>query len=488
MVMKHGVYNSEQPTSLTTPLQGSAGLQVVFGTAPVHLAANPRAAANTPKLCYSFAECVQALGYSDDFAKFSLCQSMDASFRVFNVAPVILVNVLDPDNPKHITENEAKDYNVSGGQVVYDLPFVLLDTLVINHGDNQLAAGVDYQAVHNEDGTVCITLLSDTASAAQSLNIASKSLKPSGVTGEDIVGGVNSLTGAESGLELIRQIYPMFNLVPGLLLAPGWAEQPLVAAALQAKSENINGSFNCANLIDIPTGGAYGAKVYTGVKGAKEAIGAQDSRTLALWPRLAIGDKQYAYSAIMGALLAYNDAQNGDVPYDSPSNKSLRVTNTVLADGTKVMLDQEQGNFLNSLGVITAINANGFKAWGNKTAAYPGTTDPKDSVVATRRFFDWDGNNFIMTYLQKVDRPANKRLIQSIVDSQNIIGNGYVARDYCAGYRVEFRAEENPVTELLNGHLTLRTFLAPYLPAEFIEDVREYDVKALQAALTGGGE
>ena len=90
-----------------------------------------------------------------------------------------------------------------------------------------------------------------------------------------------------------------------------------------------------------------------------------------------------------------------------------------------------------------------------------------------------------MTYRQKVDRPGNTRLIQSIVDSQNIIGNGYVARDYCAGYKMEFLAEDNPTTELLAGHLTVRTKLAPYIPAEYIENIREYDTDALTAALGG---
>ena len=94
-------------------------------------------------------------------------------------------------------------------------------------------------------------------------------------------------------------------------------------------------------------------------------------------------------------------------------------------------------------------------------------------------------NNFIQTYFQKVDKPGNKRLIQSIVDSQNIIGNGYVARDYCAGYRVEFRSDENPVTNLLAGHLTVHTYLAPYIPAEYIENIREYDVDALESAIGG---
>ena len=138
--------------------------------------------------------------------------------------------------------------------------------------------------------------------------------------------------------------------------------------------------------------------------------------------------------------------------------------------------------------MITAINANWYKAWGNNTAAYPSTTDPKDRWLAVRRFFDWDGNNFILTYFQKVDKPGNTRLIQSIVDSQNIIGNGYVARDYCAGYRTEFKSDENPITNLLDGHLTVHTYLAPYIPAEYIENIREYDTEALEAALTGGGE
>ena len=157
----------------------------------------------------------------------------------------------------------------------------------------------------------------------------------------------------------------------------------------------------------------------------------------------------------------------------------------LVADGTEVVLDQQQANdMLNANGITTAINMNGFKSWGNKTAAYPSTTDPKDMWFAVRRFFDWDGNNFIRTYFQKVDKPGNKRLIRSIVDSQNIVGNGYVARDYCAGYRLEFLESENPATNLINGHLTVHTFMAPYIPAEYIENIREYDVDALTAALT----
>ena len=225
MAYKHGVYNTEQATSLTVPIQGNAGLQVIFGTAPIHLAKDPAAAVNTPKLVYSYKEAVEAVGYSDDFENFTLCQSMDACFRVFNVAPIILVNVLDPNKASHTTENAEEDCAVSDGSVAYGKQFVLLDTIVVKNADATLVAGSDYEAAHEDNGSVAITLLSTAAKEASSLTVSSTSLKPSGVTAADIVGGVDASTGKETGLELIRQIYPTLGMVPGLAL-PGPRLEP----------------------------------------------------------------------------------------------------------------------------------------------------------------------------------------------------------------------------------------------------------------------
>ena len=52
MAYKHGVYVSEVPTSIVPAVNTTAGLPVVFGTAPVHLATD-RADTNKPVLCYS---------------------------------------------------------------------------------------------------------------------------------------------------------------------------------------------------------------------------------------------------------------------------------------------------------------------------------------------------------------------------------------------------------------------------------------------------
>ena len=49
MAYKHGVYTSEVPTSIVPAVNSTAGLPVVFGTAPIHLASN-RAEVNKPIL------------------------------------------------------------------------------------------------------------------------------------------------------------------------------------------------------------------------------------------------------------------------------------------------------------------------------------------------------------------------------------------------------------------------------------------------------
>lgn len=196
--------------------------------------------------------------------------------------------------------------------------------------------------------------------------------------------------------------------------------------------------------------------------------------------------KQYAYSAIFGALTAYTDASNDDVPNLSPSNKLIGITGLCLEDGTEVTLDQPQANLLNGQGIITAINDSGWKSWGNNTACYPANTDPKDRWFCCRRFFSWWGNSFILTYKQKVDEPGNYRLIESIVDSENIRGNSYVSQGKCAGARIEFSEDENPVTDILNGKIQFHQYLAPYVPAEDILNILEFDPDMLSAALNGG--
>ncbi len=482
MAYKHGVYTSEVETSLVAPITGTAGLQVIVGTAPVNMLADPAAAVNVPLLVNNYKEAVEAVGYLDDFANYTLCESISAAFNVLAVAPMVLINVLDP--AKHTSTMDETTLQINDGVAVLEEVGVLLNNLVVKADSQTLVTGADYTTNWNNDGTLNIVVLSTGAGkSATSLTVSGSKLDPSKITAADIVGGVDASTGKETGMEVIRQVYPLLGMTPGILIAPRWSKDATVAAALQAKTKNINSVFGAVCIVDIDSS-EEGATKYTDVKTTKEGQAVTDPNAYAVWPFAKVGETVYSGSALAAALTAYTDAQNDDTPNVSPSNKTLAITAACLEDGTDVVLDQEQANTVNSFGVATWLNMNGFRLWGNNTAAYPGITDPKDRWFSVRRFMTWAANSFILTYFQKVDSPANKRLIEAIVDSENVRGNGFVARGVCARYEITFDEDENTTTDLLNGKITFHQYITPFTPAEDIEDIIEFDPEALSAALT----
>jgi len=77
----------------------------------------------------------------------------------------------------------------------------------------------------------------------------------------------------------------------------------------------------------------------------------------------------------------------------------------------------------------------------------------------------------------------NRRLIDSIIDTENIRANGYKAKYQLADARIEFVSDDNPTTDLIDGKITFHQYLTPFPPAETIINVLEYDADALTTAL-----
>ena len=150
---------------------------MIFGTAPINQAADPKKAVNRPVKATTFEEAKKALGYSDDWEKYTLCQSMYASFQLFQTSPVIFVNVLDPDT--HVKSLENYPAKVENHQAVVKEPGILLTGLTIKaqvsgsitgqartgqakvaSGLKELIAGTDYLAQLDDNGKLVVTLLS----------------------------------------------------------------------------------------------------------------------------------------------------------------------------------------------------------------------------------------------------------------------------------------------------------------------------------------
>lgn len=472
MAYKHGVYTSEQATSLVPMTQTDSGLIVAVGTAPVHLATAP-VESNTPVLCYTYSEAVAALGYSDDFEKYTLCEAMKVHFALFNMAPIVLINVLDKQ--KHVSQ-QKKTVTIENGVATITDP-VLLDTLTaaLTEQGEALTKDKDYTAAFDDDGNVVVTPVSGgkISTGATSLYLSYTMLAPEDIEADDIIGGVNTSTGKAEGLELIDEVYPRFGIVPGIIIAPKWSTDSSVAAVMKAKEHNICGHFNAISLSDIPTSEA---KTYTQASEWKNKNNYVDKDGFLGWPLLKLGTSKYHLMTQVASLMNYVDSQHDDIPYYSPSNKSLQADGACLADGTEVFLNNAQAAYLNGQGIITAINfIGGWKAWGNRSTAYPSNTDVKDTFITNRRMFNWVGNTLITTFWSKIDDPTNKRLIETIVDSANIWLNGLTAKGALLGGRVEYREDENTTTDAMDGKLRFHVYITPPAPARDIEFIQEYD-------------
>ena len=124
----------------------------------------------------------------------------------------------------------------------------------------------------------------------------------------------------------------------------------------------------------------------------------------------------------------------------------------VTADGSEVVMDIQQANYLNENGVVTALNFfNGFVSWGNYTACYPANTDVTDYFYCINRMFKWVAKTLILTYW-------------------NYIGG-----------RVEFDASENIESQLKAGIVRFHIYMTPPSPMQKMDFVLEYDLSYLAA-------
>lgn len=481
---KLGVHVFEKATSVQTPKVATVGIPFVVGTAPVQSAAKP-AKSNVPVLVTSWDEAVEKLGFSYDWESYTLCEFMYSHLQLFGAQPVIFCNILDPEAMKKAVE--AKDYDVTDHKATLPIGAVAgsikVKATVDVEGtptEQELKADEDYSILYDRDDTdtyVCIVELLEDGSTydAETVNIAYNEANPTTATVADVVDGVAQVDACLTAV----------GLVPDLIAAPGWSHNTVVAAVMATKAAAINGLFKGKAVIDADSG-ADGVTEYSQLSGYKNKNNFVDVDQILCWPMVQLGDYRFHLSTQLCGLMATVDAGNRGIPYESPSNKNLKMDACVLADGTPVNLTWNQVDLIaGSWGVVTAVNFldSGWVAKGNYTACYPGNTDVKDQFIPVSRMFDFIGNTLIRTFWSKLDKPMTPALRDSILQTCNIWLGGLTGGGYLYGARAEMLAEENPLTSLLDGIITLHIYNAPPVPAQEIDFILEYDVSYMETAL-----
>lgn len=458
------------------PAPAASGVPYVVGAAPVHTAASP-AQPGVPVLCTSWKEAVERLGYSDDWGKYPLCEFMYSHFKLYQCQPVLFCNVLDVSTMRKPAASQ--DAALAGHRAL--LPFeALREGLSVKAGDGGAAAlteGEDYAAFYDQGLKALVVELLPTGAAygAASLAVECAQADPGAVTELDIAKGVAAVDACISTA----------GIAPDLLCAPGWSQDPAVAAVMAEKAGKVNGLLPAKALIDVDCTGA-GVTGYSQLPGYKAENALTDEGQILCWPLVSKDGRTYHMSTHLAGLMAQVDTANGGCPFESPSNKAMQIDGCCLADGREVSLAFDEVNQVaGHYGVVTAFHflSNGWVAKGNYTACFPQNGDVKDQFIPTSRMFGWVARFLIFNFWGRLDQPMRRRLVDDVVDATNIWLNGQVGAEHLLGARVAYEAEENPLADLLQGVIRFHIYMTPPGVAQELLFTLEYDIDYLAAAL-----
>lgn len=346
----HGVKVKETFTT-PAPVMQTNTLPVHFGTAPIHLAENPEAAVNSVILARSFQEFKQKLGYSDDWASYTLCEAAYAHFEENQQAPVAFVNVLTTSDVETIAPAAA---TLAKGSYTIAKQGVLKNSVTVTDagGTTTYKVDKDYRLTFDDAGNLVVSTIQGGAiqGEAAQLKIGYKSLKPSMIQASHIIGGTDPSTGVRKGLELIEDVFVTTSLVPNLIVAPGWSHNPLVAAVMVAKARDINGLFEAHAITDLDA-----AQKYVEVAKWKKDNGFTSHLQTNVYPKFQRKGRTYHGSTVLAVAMLATDQKNGGIPSQTPSNQLISMDACVYKDGMPVYIPFDQANMLNANGIVTAI-------------------------------------------------------------------------------------------------------------------------------------
>lgn len=469
MGFTHGSYSEEVASSLRgmTTVEGP---MLVVGTAPINM--GDLSNVNKAQLITSTREAMEYFGGTGDIS-FTISEALDAALNLFNVKPIIAINVLDPK--KHKKSETETNIAVVEGKCKLSKKGIMLSTVKIKKASQSEELQADqYQLSFESTGEVVVEIFN---SEILKIEATYDWLDPSMVTKLDIIGGINPNTLERKGLECIDEVFTKYSMIPGTIIAPGYSHEAEVKAILEAKATRINSKYGTIAILDLPDDIKYGEAIQK-----KKELNFISENLIVCYGKGKNGDKIYHLSTLAAALMGQVDAGNSGVPYESPSNKNLKIQALAYknAEGQyeELRLDEEQANLLNANGITTAImRTNGFVLWGNRTSCYQpgGNNDPKDMWIPVKRMFKFLSNTIILNTAQDIDRPMTLARAHLIQNTINVFLAGLVSTGRLLGGRIEFKKEENSLSDMLEGKFKWHIYIGAVLPGETLHFIFEYD-------------
>ena len=454
MAYKHGVYGVKKAFAGTMPLAAIGTIPAYIGTAPIQQLNTLGASGfnyaqyiNRPVLVSTLSEAQAALGDSDNWQDFTLCEAMYAHFMEGNnpIGPIILINMTNPATlASEDTETEVTLTGATGSKVGYlNDPLAAIENITIA----TLSAGTDYTLAYQSDGTIKVTITSQSfEGATATLTYRQIDVSKTAITTAEFSAALAGLDTAEN----------VTGSVPNVLAAPGWSDDPdYHELMIQKAIEKIAQKWYITTISDIPAN----STVNTGAEAISwQAENGYDSMwDRVCWPMQQTSDgKLYHLSTLAAVRTQLTDTEANGIPYISPSNKSITSDGSCLDDGMELMLTEVDENTLNASGITTVNIVRGeIRLWGphmsNYSYANQSNIDPDQLLDTAIRMPVYILNYLQRNYLDNVDNPIAKRDLDAILSNVQQWLNSMVNGGQLLYGTVAFNASDNSITALASG-------------------------------------
>jgi phage tail sheath protein FI len=275
---------------------------------------------------------------------------------------------------------------------------------------------------------------------------------------QNLIGGVNSQTGAYTGVQSFLGAQSALHVTPKLLIAPGFFAGPVgeTADPLLTALTNVAEKLRAIVIADGPNTNDAAA-ISAAVSAARPRVYLVDPFVFDL------GNAAVPASPYVAGLISKVDTESGF--WWSPSN---HVINGII--GTTRPIDFSLGDsscraqFLNEHNVATIIRHDGFRLYGNRTT----TNDPKWSFLSVRRTADNLHEALIRAHFWAVDRNISKTYFDDVAESVNASIAKLQSQGALLGGRCRPSPELNSAANLANGQVYFDLEFTPPYPTERI--------------------
>lgn len=448
---------------------------VCIGTAPVHQVEGGANNVNKPILVNDIGEARAKLGYSDDWAKYTVCEAMKVHLEKKQVGPMIFINVLNPTTHRSEEATTVSRTPANGRVTVANAEDIILDSVTVTAGSTEKIKGTDYTIAYDYNSkTIVIAEITAGSLGTAALTISYYTADATAVTQADVIGTTDNY-GTNTGVYVLRNVFALTGYIPAFVEAPGFSSVPAIHAALAEASLGIAGHWNAWLFVDMPIVSGSTSITLATAPTWKTTNGYTKDNEDVFFPMATGTDgKKYHLSVLYAANFQELYIQNEGVPYMTASNTPIQIEDLYFGESVtnRVLDDQIINRCLNANGINSATFMGGqWVLWGMQAASYNAETGGAINVFDTARMMLYYlVNDFQYRRNANIDKPVTLNTLKTIVSEEQarldaLIGAGALLYGkataealridgsdiYNGDFRVRFEVTTSPLMKSITG-------------------------------------